>query len=373
VYNEDAMVKNINEMTHLERMTAFLRELPSPKSVATAAKLIEQIQHELLEAQEAYKMAVRRHGEIVSAPAMPAAKGSAEEEAAEPHLDTTIESLAADYCADSRSTYGQLRFRTRKHYDGLIRNLIDECGKVRLADIKARDIEALHEKWVERGASMAHALVGMLRILFNFGAKTLEDKECERIAGILHRARFSPLKQRRERLLTEEQVLAVIRTAREMDLAPVALAQAFQFGCSLAQRDVIGEWVPESEPGESTVVYGGQKWLRGLRWEEIDSDLILRHTTSKVLKEIEIDLKTVPMVMEELQRYGGVLPTKGPIITSKRTGLPYDNNTYRTAWRKVADAAGIPKEFKNMDSNLREGRSRRAGHGMAKPAEATTH
>jgi hypothetical protein len=30
----------------------------------------------------------------------------------------------------------------------------------------------------------------------------------------------------------------------------IALAQAIQFDCALRQKDVIGEWVPESEPGE---------------------------------------------------------------------------------------------------------------------------
>ena len=43
----------------------------------------------------------------------------------------------------------------------------------------------------------------------------------------------------------------------------------------LRQKDVIGEWVPRSEPGPSDIWNSdGEKWLRGLRWQEIDGNLI---------------------------------------------------------------------------------------------------
>jgi hypothetical protein len=118
----------------------------------------------------------------------------------------------------------------------------------------------------------------------------------------------------------------------------------------LRQKDVIGEWVPKNEPGLSDIVNdAGEKWLRGLRWHEINGDLILRHTTSKRNKDIEVNLRMAPMVMEEFARIGD-LPSSGPVIRSEVTGRPYKTVHFRTEWRTIATAAGIPAAVKNMDT-----------------------
>jgi hypothetical protein len=151
----------------------------------------------------------------------------------------------------------------------------------------------------------------------------------------------------------------------------VGMAQAFQFECIFRQKDIIGEWVPETEPGESDTwrikkKKGHQKWLRGIRWEEIGADLVLRHITSKKQKPIEVDLKNAPLVVAELQRIdpGSIwfdeagaanvdrsrLPDTGPVIRWEVTGRPYDAAAFRREWRMVADAVGVPKSIKNMDS-----------------------
>jgi hypothetical protein len=58
---------------------------------------------------------------------------------------------------------------------------------------------------------------------------------------------------------------------------------------------VIGEWVPQSEPGLSDVVRGKQKWMPGICWSDIDQDYVL--TLGKLGA---VDLKQARMVMEEL-------------------------------------------------------------------------
>jgi integrase len=127
----------------------------------------------------------------------------------------------------------------------------------------------------------------------------------------------------------------------------------------LRQRDGIGEWVPETEPGKSEVTWRGMKWLRGIRWEEVTDDLILEHVTSKRQKKVEIDLKLAPMVMIELQSAycelgepltRARLPKSGPIIIDEETGYPYLAHTFRRTWRRVARAAGVPDTVKNMHS-----------------------
>src|SRR6267154_2768454 len=44
------------------------------------------------------------------------------------------------------------------------------------------------------------------------------------------------------------------------------------------------------------------------------------------------------------------LPTSGPIIIDEYTSLPYAVVRFRRMWRKVANAAGIPKCVCNNDS-----------------------
>jgi len=134
----------------------------------------------------------------------------------------------------------------------------------------------------------------------------------------------------------------------------------------LRQKDVIGEYVPLSEPGFSdtaTRKYG--KWFRGIRWDEVDSNGILVHTTSKKGKDIEVNLALAPMILEELENMfpGSVRvvgertvidrsmwPADGPIIICETTGWPYTTAEFRRKWRLVANAAGIPKGIRNMDT-----------------------
>jgi hypothetical protein len=265
----------------------------------------------------------------------------------------SVARLVARYRADERSPYLNLRYKTRKHYDTLIKRILEDCGNQKLADLKARDIERFYKGWTEGGkTAMGKALVTMFRSLVYFGATVLEDGECERLSVALHRMRFAVVKTRNERL-NAEQAMAICRTANEMGRASIALAQAFQFDCKLRQKDIIGEWVPVGEPEDSDVIDAdnNNKWLRGIRWEEIDENLILTHIMSRSQKEIEVDLKLAPMVMAEL---GNVprdqLPAKGPVIISEASGLPWYAVEFRRNWRLAADKAGVPRTVKNMDT-----------------------
>ena len=266
-----------------------------------------------------------------------------------------VRDLIAFYRTDPASSFGKLRFRTRENYSGLLRHIERDLGPREIGSLRTRDILLTHQLWSLRGVTMAHSLIGMLRTLCGYGGTMLEDDACITLAGRMGAMRF-PMGKPRSTRITADQVIAIRRKAHDMDLHSIALAQAFQFDCMFRQRDTIGEWVPVSEPGESNTLDGdGWKWLRGITWEEIDADMILRHTTSKRLKEVEIDLKLATMVMEEL-RYGFLitdrarLPMRGPIILDSETGLPFNGWTFRSEWRRVARACGIPDDVRNMDS-----------------------
>lgn len=288
----------------------------------------------------------------------------------------SLRSLINCYQTDPDSTYRKLRFGVRKNADGLLRRLAKDHGHEDLGDIKGRTILAWHKAWtggdkdnVGEKIAMGSAFVGQLRTLFTFGRSILECQECVRLGAIMHDLRFEGAEPRKVSI-TAEQADAIRYKARiEFGWSSLALAQAFQFECTLRQKDVIGEWVPIEEPGISDVIDKTEKWLRGIRWEEIDDNLILSHLTSKKQKKTEVDLKLAPMVLEEFREMIGgealivvdpvtkkvtvnrhLLPSTGPIVICDTTLIPWTDNEYRRKWRKVANAAGVPKNVWNMDS-----------------------
>lgn len=282
--------------------------------------------------------------------------------------DYTVQGLIDCYMTDELSTYHEVRFFTRKHYQTLCRVMAktvwkeegDEIertvGETLIAEIKARHVKRWHRIWTAGGTKlpMGHAIVGMLRGLVGFGVTILEDDQCTRLAAILHLLRF-PMGKSRDVALTAEQVIAVRELAHKKGYPSIALAQAMQFEFTWRQKDLLGEYVPDSEPGVSDVLVGNMKWLRGLRWNEIDEALIVHHVTSKRLKLSEPDINLAPMVVEELQNiYGSadrsMLPVSGPVIVNEATGLPWDAPAFRLVWREIANECGIPKNVRNMDT-----------------------
>jgi hypothetical protein len=266
-------------------------------------------------------------------------------------FDDTVASLIDCYQTDLDSPYHKLRYRTRLYYNSLCGRIRKDVGEKKIEELKARQVLHWHEEFIAADhIAMGHSVIGMLRILCGFGATLLEDNQCARLSTVLSNMRFKMSKPRNS-VLTAEQAIAVRAKAHELGKHSIALAQAFQFECMFRQKDVIGEWVPSSEPGITDILDGNNKWLRGIRWEEIDENFILTHVTSKRQKEITVDLKIAGMVMEEL---GNVardrLPARGPIIVADGKGIPWYHVEFRRNWRIAADAAGVPKTVRNMDS-----------------------
>lgn len=276
-------------------------------------------------------------------------------------FDGTLGGLIRCYQTDKDSPYRKLRPVTRNYYNGLCRRLEAARGDVLIDDIKARDVLRWHAEWMgdEGKVSIAHTFVTMLRILVNFGLTIMESEDCDRLSRVLSKMKFQNSKPRQV-TLSAAQVTAVRAEAHKAGHHSLALAQAFQFDGTLRQKDVIGEWVSIGETGLSEIVRGNDKWLRGIRWEEIDANLVLRHVTSKRNKMIEIPLREAPMVMDELRQYAGLgpgaaltrdlFPASGPVVVNESTGFPWSNIHFRHKWRKLATAAGIPVNVRNMDS-----------------------
>lgn len=286
-------------------------------------------------------------------------------------FDGSLRSLAHCYKTDADSPFQKNRYHVRKNREGMLRRIVARHGDVALGDIKARLLLAWHKDWSLDGQKLAtgSSFIGQLRALFSFGATLLEDPDCERLCGVMHKMRFENPKPRGVSL-TAAQADLIRHAAREDYGWPsLSLGQAFQFDCTFRQKDICGEFVPLSEPGMSSVIWGNQKWLRGIVWQEIDENLILRHVTSKKQKLAEVDLKLAPMVLEELQLIVGdqpllvedpvtkkvtvnrhLLPANGPILLNEITARPWSANEYRRKWRVVAKFCKIPDNVQNMDS-----------------------
>jgi hypothetical protein len=266
----------------------------------------------------------------------------------------TFADLVRRYQQDERSPYHKLKHSVRLNYDSSFRRM--GIGDERVADWNADTVQNRYDNLWAAGDKVAtgHDMVTKLRLLLTFGSVVLNDNACIRLSAILGNMRFPVSKGTSERL-TREQARAIRIAAREhFGWDSIALAQALQFEFpKLRQSDVIGEWVPLSEPGTSDVVRGNQKWVRGLRWSDLDENLMLRPVLTSgrkdEQKQVAFNLKRAGMAMEEINR---VHPSRriGPMIICEFSGLPWSGNEYRRKWRKVADTVGLPKTVKNSDS-----------------------
>ena len=278
--------------------------------------------------------------------------------------DGTFASLIDCYLRDPESPYRTVEYASRQQYDKLCKRVGRDMGDWRVEETGTREINQQHRTWRDAsGVAMAHACISMLRMLTGFGATILEDGPCQRLRGLLSLRRF-PMGDRRQVFLSFDQAAALCDLARERGMASLALAQAIQFELALRQKDVIGAWVPQDDASLSDITDHGRKWIKGLRWETIDANLILRHRTSKKKKMLVADLKLAPLVMRELGMlcnsdctltFGekinrGTFPASGPVVVDIKTGQPYTANTYRHQWRKLADELGIPRGVQNRDS-----------------------
>lgn len=294
--------------------------------------------------------------------------GREREDGGKPAPLVTLHNLIEKYQTDPESAFHNKRYDARQGKAALLKRIDKRFGDVMLSDIPGRMITSWYKEWSDNGRKLSAggAFVATLRTLFRFGAGMLDDLECARLAGAMSSQSYKGTKPR-EVALSAEQAIAIRRHAHERGWCYMALAQAIQFELTLRQKDVIGEWVPSTEPGVSDVIqtikFKGQKrvmkWVTGIRWEKIDEHLILHHVTSKRNKKIEVDLRLAPMVMEELERLFKVpaadlqrahLPASGPVILCEINAWPYRNTEFRRKWRKVANTAGIPKTIKNMDT-----------------------
>lgn len=270
--------------------------------------------------------------------------------------DGTIRSLCNLFQTNEYSPYKKTKWNSQRLYDQSIKIIISTIGDRTVRGRIGPDFQRWHDKWGEPKAkgkpprlTRAKHAMDTLRRVISFGVTQGFD-DCAKVDVILGKLRFETPAPRSEKL-TREQVEAVRRKAHDLGLHSIALATVLQFELAFRQKDVIGEWEP-CEEASGGIVHNGTRWVSGLTWSHVDANMILRKTPVKTKRhgiEVEHDLKLYPMLMEEL----GHVPTSrrvGPMIISDATGEPYKHRTFTQTWRRVATAAGIPTNVKNMDA-----------------------
>lgn len=293
-------------------------------------------------------------------------------------FDDTVRSLIDIYRSDADSPYQEVRHKTQDGYDYLCDVLrASAFAEARVSLLTFRDFMRVYEAarapkkaGGKERISFAHHIMTMVRSIFAFGS-LLRLPHCKDLKEILSEMEFQAPK-RGDKVVTTEQAQALIVQAHESGLQSIAFAQALQTSLMVRQDDVIGEYVPLTEPGVTDVTWRGEKWLHGFRFEELDENFVLTHRVSKSIRgkrgvsNLESgkyktwNLLNYPMVVAELRwlaRVSGgypltrdLLPASGPMIVSERSGRPWQAATFSVNWRTLATAAGIPLDVKNMNS-----------------------
>jgi hypothetical protein len=265
-------------------------------------------------------------------------------------FDGTFSGLIKAYRTHEKSPYHKLKHGVRKNYDNGINRLDREIGPERVADWSAARIQSIYDtKWTGGGKiSTGQSLLAKLRLLCSFGSVVLNSEACTRLSTIIGQMRFPPAPPRTE-VLTIQHVRAIRATATSQFAWPsIALAQALQFEIpKIRQVEILGEWVPMSEPGPDDINNGTEKWVGGLLWSDIDDKMVLRREFSSG-RVINLDLRRFSMIMEE---FNNVPPWKrtGPMVICEYSGAPWTASEFRRKWRIVADQAGVPKNIQMTD------------------------
>lgn len=281
-------------------------------------------------------------------------------------FDGTVRSLLYLYQNHEESPYRLLKPGSLRPYNHYLSRLEHQIGVRRIDSIDGIDIRRWHRDWSSAGKHLAAASMvrAVLEAAVSFGVM-MRLKGCVDLRETIQAARRKlPGPRPRKNFATAEQVAQARASAHANGRPSSALAYALVFETTLRLWDVIGQWWPLEMGGISDVLDPARsmKWF-GLRWEDIDSDLVLRYQPSKTEDgsgaEIAYSLKLAPMVLEEFAHWPEVKRT-GPVIVAEETGLPYRAQIFTQRWSVDRKAANLPAKLWARDlraSGITEGRA----------------
>jgi hypothetical protein len=266
-------------------------------------------------------------------------------------FDGTVRALLTIYQLHEESPYRQLKPGSLRPYTHYLGKLEAHIGRRRVDSVTGIDVRRWHAVWSSDGRHLAAAAMtrSVLEAAASFGVM-MRLPGCAALLETIRagRARL-PQPRPRTSTATADQVAAARAAAHAKGRPSSALAYALAFETTLRLWDVIGQWWPIGRGGISEVLdaAAAEKWF-GLRWEDIDSDLMLRYTPSKTDGTtgavVFYPLTKAPMVLEELAHWPAERRT-GPVVVSEETGLPYRPRIFAQRWTVDRKAAGLPSSL----------------------------
>jgi len=267
--------------------------------------------------------------------------------------DGTITSLCRLYQTDEDSPYKSLKWNTTENVTKSLKIVESTVGARQVNKLLGPDFKRWHRQWGEpKGEGLqsrpwrAKHAMDIVRQIIGYGV-TLGYEDCIRADIILSKIRFSTPPARTS-IMTAEHVTAIRTTAHAEGWGSVAFATVLQFELAMRQKDVIGEWIPDTDSAGG-IRFRDTRWAHGLTWADVDENWILRKTHIKTGFPVEHDLRLHPVLMEEI----GLVPVDkrvGPMIICETTGEPYKNRSFTQRWRLVANEAALPKSLQSMDA-----------------------
>lgn len=278
--------------------------------------------------------------------------------------------LIQRYLVDEFSPYQSVKGNTKATYRHEADYWREAIGAAVIADTDLHFIKTLEKKMKAKGRS-AHFIstrFGALRRVANYGI-ALRMKDAAEVASILGVLRFAGGLSR-DVNPTGAQLLAVVKAADDAGDSLFSLSVLLQWWLSLRSIDVRGDFIP-TETADGGIKRKGAVWRDGLTWDMISPDLsVITKVISKTARHDARPAVFDITPLSDLRNRLAQIPTDkriGPVIL-RRNGAPYDRHDYADAWRKYADAAGLPKEIQCRD--LRAGAINDALAKGASPLQA---
>lgn len=268
--------------------------------------------------------------------------------------DLTIAGIIKRYQAHPESPYRTIQETTRRPYDFYAEKICATVGTRRIDRLTALDVMRWHKDWRapdEAGQPEKLAAAWMALSVFKAALSFAVASGVRPAAELLTMIREGDFPRPAPRTEAPEaaQVEAARKAAHANGRPGSALAYAIQFEGAMRQYDVIGFWVPLSDPRPSDILAGKLKWI-GPRWSNVVNG-ILEWTPQKTRrshgKPVRLRLADFPMIAEELAHWPPEKRT-GPIVVN-RQGRPFMPDMFRQAWTQDRETAGLPSTLWNRD------------------------
>lgn len=269
-------------------------------------------------------------------------------------IDLTVGGIIQRYMKHPESPFHGLQLTTQKPYAIYAAKIIASVGTRRIEKLTGLDVMRWHKAWREPDATGQPEKLGaatMALAVFTSALSFAVSSGVVQAATLLTMIRETDFPKPRPRTEAPDarQIEAARKAAHDLGHPGAALAYALQFDGALRQYDVIGKWVPLSDPRPSDIIWHDLKWV-GPRWSDVKAG-ILEWTPQKTAdrhgKAVRLLLADYPMITEEL-RHVPADARHGPLVKAP-DGEPYKPDAFRKLWVDVRRKAGLASTLWNRD------------------------